>query len=152
MCQKQKWTNNSFYNTKKHRTKLLLCCLYVTDPVYLKVRHRHLEHKDKTVRFNISCNGRQVSFTTILFNTWVFCSQINSPGFTDQWRIQGRALVPPYFETKLRPEGLKKYFFETTPPPLLSQDPHDRGPPSPHLKIWIRHCRLNKRKSFIFSF
>ena len=32
--------------------------VYFTDPVYLKVRHTHLEHKDKTVRFNISCNGR----------------------------------------------------------------------------------------------
>jgi len=30
----------------------------VAAPVSLEVRHKHLEHKDKTVRFNISCNGR----------------------------------------------------------------------------------------------
>lgn len=32
--------------------------LTVKDPVSLKVQHKHLKHKDKTVRFNISCNGR----------------------------------------------------------------------------------------------
>lgn len=31
--------------------------LIVKDPVSLKVQHKHLKHKDKTVRFNISCNG-----------------------------------------------------------------------------------------------
>ena len=41
-----------------------------------------------------------------------------------QWGIQGRGLVgpPPYFLTKLRPEGRKKFFLETgsTPTPLIS--------------------------------
>ena len=45
-----------------------------------------------------------------------------------QWGIQGRGLVgpPPYFLTKLRPEGRKKFFLETgsTPPPL-------------YLRIWM---------------
>ena len=38
-----------------------------------------------------------------------------------QWWIQGRGPGarpgPPYFSTKMRPEGLKKMFFSTTPPP-----------------------------------
>ena len=45
-----------------------------------------------------------------------------------QWGIQGRGLVgpPPYFLTKLRPEGRKKFFLETgsTPPPL-------------YLRVWM---------------
>ena len=50
-----------------------------------------------------------------------------------QWGIQGRGLVgpPPYFLTKLRPEGRKKFFLETgsTPPPPLSQGLDDRATP-----------------------
>ena len=37
-----------------------------------------------------------------------------------QWRIQGRGPGgprPPYFSTKIRPEGRKKNFLETAPPP-----------------------------------
>ena len=42
-----------------------------------------------------------------------------------QWRIQGRApRAPPYFSTKMRPEGPKKIFWETAPPP-------------PHLRVWM---------------
>ena len=39
----------------------------------------------------------------------------------------------PYFWTKLRPEGPKKIFLETTPPPLLSQGLDDRLPLSEDL-------------------
>ena len=41
---------------------------------------------------------------------------------------------PPYFQTKLRPEGRKK-FFDTTPFPLL-----------PYLKVLILYCILLKKK------
>ena len=38
--------------------------------------------------------------------------------------------APPYFLTTLRPEGRKKYFFETgSPLPLLSQGLDDRAAP-----------------------
>ena len=50
-----------------------------------------------------------------------------------QWGIQGRGpggAAPPYFLTTLRPEGRKKYFFETgSPLPLLSQGLDDRAAP-----------------------
>ena len=48
------------------------------------------------------------------------------------------ARAPPYFWTKLRPEGPKKMFLETTPPPPLCQGLDDRAPP--YLKVWIRQC------------
>ena len=57
-----------------------------------------------------------------------------------QWRIQGRgpgARVPPYFSTKMRPEGQKKIFLETEPP--LSKGVDDQPLP-PYLKVWICHC------------
>ena len=38
-----------------------------------------------------------------------------------------RPPLPPYFYTKLRPKGLKKFFFETRPP--LSQGLDDRALP-----------------------
>ena len=38
---------------------------------------------------------------------------------------------PPYLKTKLRPEGLRKIFFETGSP--LSQGLDDRPPPPPLL-------------------
>ena len=46
----------------------------------------------------------------------------------------------PYFWTKLRPEGPKKFFWETGPPPYLRvwMTPTARPPP-PHPKVWIRH-------------
>ena len=50
-----------------------------------------------------------------------------------QWRIQGRGPgdpLPPYLWTKLRPEGPKKCFWTTAPPPL------------PYLKVCNRHCNL----------
>ena len=41
-----------------------------------------------------------------------------------------RGVAPPYFLTTLRPEGRKKYFFETgSPLPLLSQGLDDRAAP-----------------------
>ena len=55
-----------------------------------------------------------------------------------QWLIQGMGpgapspppLIPLIFQTKLRPEGPRKFFLETFPPP----------PPRPprYLKVWIR--------------
>ena len=50
---------------------------------------------------------------------------------TLQWQIQGRGPggpPPPYFRTKLRPEGPKKFFLETSPPPV-SKGLVDRPPP-----------------------
>ena len=40
------------------RFLITMSSVCVTAPVSLKVRHKHLDHKEKTVRFNISCNGR----------------------------------------------------------------------------------------------
>ena len=47
--------------------------------------------------------------------------------------------APPYFSTKMRPEGPKKMFLETAAP--LSQGLDDRPPlpPPSYLKVWIRH-------------
>ena len=50
-----------------------------------------------------------------------------------QWRIQGRGSggpAPPYFQTKLRPEGSKKFFGDLPPPPTppLSKRLDDRSP------------------------
>ena len=61
---------------------------------------------------------------------------------TQQWRIQERdpgdpASPPPYFWTKLRPQGPKKRLLRPPPSPL-SQGLDDRPPP--YLKVWIRHC------------
>ena len=45
----------------------------------------------------------------------------------NQWRIQGRGpsgLPPPYFSTKMRPEGPKNIFLET-------------APPHPYLSLWM---------------
>ena len=48
--------------------------------------------------------------------------------------------LPPYFKTKLRPEGSKKLFLETGPPYLRD----DRDAP-PSLKVWIRHCKQHRK-------
>ena len=66
---------------------------------------------------------------------------IHARGFWElqgQWRIQGRGpggpRPPPYFSTKMRPEGRKKNFLETAPPYLrvwMTDTPPD--------KVWIRH-------------
>ena len=48
----------------------------------------------------------------------------------------GEGLGPPYFGTKLRPEGAEKFFVN---PPPLSQGLYDLPPP-PDLKVWICHC------------
>lgn len=47
--------NTKFFGKKS--SQIIGKTLYVKAPVSLKVRHKHLDHKDKTVRFNISCNG-----------------------------------------------------------------------------------------------
>ena len=44
---------------------------------------------------------------------------------------------PPYFSTKMRPEGSKKNFLETAPTSISESG----WPPlAPYLKVWIRHC------------
>ena len=52
------------------------------------------------------------------------------------------ARAPPFFSTKVRPEGPPKNFLETAPP--LSQGLDDRPrppcPPPTYLKVWISHC------------
>ena len=48
-----------------------------------------------------------------------------SGGFRGGARVAGPP--PPYFSTKMRPEGPKKIFLETAPP--LSQGLDDRPPP-----------------------
>ena len=59
---------------------------------------------------------------------------------------RGAQPPPPYFETKLRPEGLKTFlgdrpptylriWMTATPPPPHTHTP----PPNPCLKVWIRH-------------
>ena len=50
----------------------------------------------------------------------------------------GGGAAPPYFETKLRPERPKKVFSDRLPPYLRVCM---TGPPSPYLKIWIRHWK-----------
>ena len=47
--------------------------------------------------------------------------------------------LPPYFWTKLRPQGPKKRLLRPPPSPL-SQGLDDRPPP--YLKVWIRHCSV----------
>ena len=127
-CAKNKSEPTIVFTTLRTTEQNYCFAVYVTDPVYLKVRHRHLEHKDKTVRFNISCNGRQVIFTTILFNTWVFCSQINSPGFTDL-ADPGEGPGTPLFLNQTEAWGAEKNFFWHRPPPPISGS----WWPSPHL-------------------
>ena len=51
------------------------------------------------------------------------------------FRGGARVACPPYFSTKMRPEGPKKIVLETALP--LSQGLDDRPPP--YLKVWIRH-------------
>ena len=60
-----------------------------------------------------------------------------------QWRIQGRGPEgpAPLFLDQTKARRVEKNFLETCPPPPLSKGLDDR-PPSPHLKVWIRHCYL----------
>ena len=59
-----------------------------------------------------------------------------------QWRIQGRGSggpVPPYFSTKMRPEGPKNFFGDCPPPlpPPLSQGRDDRPDNRPDSSLCI---------------
>ena len=105
-------------------------------------------------------NGYISKFLQRLFGFWLslVLKEIMVPGrsfnlpaskclFTGQWHIQGRGPggpAPPYFWTKLWPEGPKKSFFR--PPhtnnlrvwmtgPPLSEGLDDRAPP--YLKVWM---------------
>ena len=56
--------------------------------------------------------------------------------------------APPYFSTKMRPEGLKKFFVEAAPSPALSQGLDD--PPPPPLSLPIPstvQCRIIFRET-----
>ena len=73
----------------------------------------------------------------IHFSSWAYDLTHRS-----QWRIQGRGQggpPPPYFSTKMRPEGPNTIFWGTGPPPL-SEGLDDRPPPT-YLKVWIRHWK-----------
>lgn len=53
------------------------------------------------------------------------------------------AWASPLFLTKLKPEGPKKNFVETSPPPpLLISDLDDQAFAQPSLKVWIHHCTV----------
>ena len=60
-----------------------------------------------------------------------------SDGFLlpSQWRTQGRGSRgrPYYFQTKLK-------INLGTPPPRLISESEWPDPPTPYLKVWIRHC------------
>ena len=56
---------------------------------------------------------------------------------------------PPYFWTKLRPEGPSKIFFKTAPSPL-SQGLNDRLPPAPPL-IWRSGHWMRKKRAYPLS-
>ena len=46
-----------------------------------------------------------------------------------------------YFQTKLRPKELKKFFWRPGPSPLpQGLDDQAPPPPPPYLKVWICHC------------
>ena len=64
--------------------------------------------------------------------------------FLLQWRIQGRA---PLFLDQTEAGTAEKKFFDTPPPPPLSQGPDDGL--FPYLKVWIRHCSV---KQFLDSY
>ena len=51
---------------------------------------------------------------------------------------------PPYFSTKMRPEGLKKFFLEAAPSPALSQGLDD--PPSLPIPSTVQ-CRIIFRET-----
>ena len=48
-----------------------------------------------------------------------------------------RGGVLPYFYTKLRPKGLKKFLGDPPPPPSKLRVWMTR--PLPYVKVWIRH-------------
>ena len=60
---------------------------------------------------------------------------LHSVTVADPGKGLGGPPPPPYFWTKLRPDGPKKIFWKTPPPPILFQGLDDL-PPS---LIWIRH-------------
>ena len=71
-------------------------------------------------------------------------SKIRGLSFAFRWRIQergpgGSKSSPPYFWTKVRPEGPKSFFFffKTGLPP----------PPPRYLKVWIRRWILFKKRN-----
>ena len=70
-----------------------------------------------------------------------------------QWRINGRGsggpTPPPSFSTKIRPEGPKKIFLASAPPPPYFRLWLTAAPPppltTPYLKVWIRYCNGKHR-------
>ena len=53
--------------------------------------------------------------------------------------------APLFFSIKMRPEGPKKIFFETGPPPYLTVWMTAPPPPSPYLKDWMGGMILRVR-------
>ena len=82
-------------------------------------------------------HGKQTYIVYTLFYLFSFTTfAVANPG-----EGHGARLLTD-FQTKMRPEGPENFFLRLPPPPL-SQGLDDR-PPSPYLKVWIRHCILHK--------
>ena len=65
--------------------------------------------------------------------------------FSGGSRGAGDPPPPPYFSTKMRPEGLKKFFLEAAPSPALSQGLDD--PPTPLPIPSTVQCRIISRET-----
>ena len=82
-------------------------------------------------------HGKQTYIVYTLFYLFSFTTfAVANPG-----EGHGARLLTD-FQTKMRPEGPENVFLRLPPPPL-SPGLDDR-PPSPYLKVWIRHCILHK--------
>ena len=64
--------------------------------------------------------GQKLSKMKAFFKEKIIQSFKDCFSFSGGSRGGARGARPPYFQTKLRPEGPKK-FFETAPPPLISR-------------------------------
>ena len=89
---------------------------------------------------SLACSWKNL--VKLKFLVWFSClvrhvlSSTSDPAedlnFSGGSRGGAREALPPYFKTKLRPEGPKKFFWGDRAPPLLSQGLDDRPlhPPS----------------------
>ena len=84
--------------------------------------------------------------STALFPQATIVSHLNPPCNVDQFSggsregaWGGQVPAPYFFFSKMRPEGPKKFIFETGAPPPLSQCLDDHPP---YLMVWIRHRSL----------
>ena len=92
-------------------------------------------HKKSVMRVQSRCFAQQTYYN---FNVLIaFAVAV----VKTQWRIQVRASggpSPPYFSTKLRPEGQKNFVW-IPPSPYLNVWMIAPHPLPPYLKVWIRH-------------